>query len=198
MRAAWLMMAWAGCQSVEPAGGVLPPLVPPAPPPPPPVEVVKEEVKPEPAAPVAEAEPAAAEDEMSPEELLAVSMGLDPAMVAKPKDAPVAPQVGDPVPVTAPAARPAWTPSTPPQGSWGVRLVGTMSDAQPPRAILGLGSGEEIVVEPGSFVVGERVVVTAIGRDAVQIARVTPDGDRVRIDAETLTALRPEVAPARP
>ena len=43
-------------------------------------------------------------------------------------------------------AAPAWTPGTPVLGSWGVRLVSTVTNAQPPRAILGLPSGEEVEV----------------------------------------------------
>ncbi len=73
--------------------------------------------------------------------------------------------------------------------SWGVRLVSTLPDTQPPRAVLALGSGEEVVVEPGSILPSERVVVMAVGRDAVQVAYIRPDGDHARIDTVTLQAL---------
>ena len=81
--------------------------------------------------------------------------------------------------------------SAPPLGSWGVRLLSTVADAQPPRAILGFADGTETVVTPGSMLPAAHVVVLAIGRDAIQIADVTPEGDHAKVQTQTLTALVP-------
>lgn len=91
-------------------------------------------------------------------------------------------------PVAAPASA-AWTPDQPVAIGFGVRLVSTMTRAQPPRAILGLSDGSEVVVEPGSMIPSEKVVVLAIGEDAIQIAEVTPMGDRARVESKVLSAL---------
>lgn len=84
-----------------------------------------------------------------------------------------------------------WAPGTPIPGSWGVRLLNTLPEAQPPRAVLGFSDGAEVVVQPGTMIPYAGVVVLAIGRDAVQIAEITPMGDRTRIDTQTLQALYP-------
>jgi hypothetical protein len=68
------------------------------------------------------------------------------------------------------------------------RLVATVPTAQPPRAILALWTGEEIVVEPGSWVEPARLLVLGVGRDAVDVAQVTPRGDRAVLSMHTLTA----------
>jgi hypothetical protein len=217
MRLGWLplMILLSGCQRVEPTADVLPPSKPkPRPPaeapasveaplPPPPAPPLP--APPPAAVPSTEAAPAAG---MTDAELLAVAMGLDPAAVAKapPGAAPsgaLSPEAL-PLPGAAPAApvapppAPAWTPDTPLAGTWGVRLVSIVADAQPPRAILGLPSGEEVVVEPGSFVVSEKIVVTAIGRQALQLVRVVPAGDHVRVESETLQPLYGAPRPPSP
>jgi hypothetical protein len=206
MRLGWLplMILLSGCQRVEPTADVLPPSKPRPKPPveaPAPVEAAPPAPPPA-AAPPPEAAPAAG---MTDAELLAVAMGLDPAAVAKPAPgaAPSGPPSPEalPLPGAAPAApppAPAWTPDTPLAGTWGVRLVSIVADAQPPRAILGLPSGEEVVVEPGSFVVSEKIVVTAIGRQALQLVRVVPTGDHVRVESETLQPLYGAPRPPSP
>jgi hypothetical protein len=92
--------------------------------------------------------------------------------------------------VAAPAPAPVLV-SGPPAGSWGVRLLSTVADAQPPRAILGFADGTETVVTPGTMLPAAHVVVLAIGRDAIQIADVTPEGDHAKVQTQTLTALVP-------
>ena len=72
---------------------------------------------------------------------------------------------------------------------WAVRLVSTVPAAQPPRAILGLPDGREVVVTPGSMVPEVGLVVLAIGPQAVQLARVQPVGDHATVDAFNLTPL---------
>jgi hypothetical protein len=81
-----------------------------------------------------------------------------------------------------------WAPGQP-AGRWSVRLLRILPDVAPPRAVLGLPSGSEIVVSPGTMVPEEDLVVMAIGADAVQIDRIVPDGDRTRIASEILRPL---------
>ena len=78
-----------------------------------------------------------------------------------------------------------------PSDPWPVRLVATLPAAQPPRAILGLPSGEERVVAPGSILPEQGLVVLAVTRDRVQLAKITPAGDHATIDAIELTAQYP-------
>ncbi len=85
-----------------------------------------------------------------------------------------------------------WDPNMPlPETSFGVRLMAVLLDVQPPRAVLGLPDGREIVVQPGALLPDHGVVVLAIGRDAVQIAHVTPQGFYAKVETETLRALYP-------
>lgn len=70
---------------------------------------------------------------------------------------------------------------------WAVRLVTTVPDAQPPRAILGLPDGQEIVVTPGAMVPDSGLVVLSIGAHAVQLARVQAAGDHATVQAFSLT-----------
>ncbi len=122
--------------------------------------------------------------------------GIDPkapvvAKVEAPPSAVGAPPLLPPAPVgpTLPVGPPPLL-GVPPAG-WGVRLVSTVSSAQPPRAILGLPDGSEMVVQPGSFLPEARVFVLAIGHDQVQIAHVIPEGDRARVETEMLSSLYP-------
>lgn len=132
---------------------------------------------------------------LSPDELMS-GLGLSDDAVAEvepqpaapepaPEPAP-APEAATPPPPTAPAA--AWPPAQP---AWGVRLVSTVPDAQPPRAILGLADGSEEVVTPGTLLPSAGIVVLAIGRDAVQIAEVKPAGDHATIETRVVQALYP-------
>jgi len=213
MRLVLCLFALTACQSVTPSGDALPPTHPR------PRPVVEEPETPKEAsgkqasakdAPATDAPKPSGDDAskadapkadaMSDAELLAIAMGVDPATV-KPATVnpagpatPATPAAGLPLPVAAPSAPAAppvapWTPGTRLEGSWGVRVVSIVADAQPPRAILGLPDGKEVVVEPGAFIDSEKLVVTAIGREAVQVAHVVPVGDRVRIEDRTLTPL---------
>jgi hypothetical protein len=74
-------------------------------------------------------------------------------------------------------------------GGWPVRLVKTIPDAQPPRAVLGLPSGKEIVVMPGTMVPEEGLVVVSIGPSRVQLSQVQPQGDHASITSFTLDAM---------
>ncbi|MEC7948852.1 MAG: hypothetical protein VX265_14890 [Myxococcota bacterium] len=103
--------------------------------------------------------------------------------------------------LSAPTASPAATveavaaPSTAPSrpmamvgAAWPVRLVRTLPDTLPPRAILGLPDGSEIVVTPGSMVPEQGLVVVAIGRQTAQLARVSAQGDHAAIQPLLLNA----------
>ena len=72
--------------------------------------------------------------------------------------------------------------------AWPVRLVRTLPDTLPPRAILGLPDGSEIVVTPGSMVPDQGLVVVAIGRQTAQLARVSAQGDHAAIQPVMLHA----------
>jgi hypothetical protein len=120
----------------------------------------------------AAAEPAGAVDPSGPAPGLSVV-----AVAGAPLDVGV-PAVAASVNIAAPAA-----------SGWPVRLVRTLPDTQPPRAILGLPDGTEIVVSPGSMVPAHGLVVVAIGRQSAQLARVTALGDHASVDSVTLTSM---------
>ena len=109
--------------------------------------------------------------------LLGVSTDALPAPGAPPP--PVAPPP-DPPPVSF--------------GTFGVRVISTLTEVQPPRAVLGLASGKEVVVQPGTMLPDDHIVVLAIGRTGVQIATILPEGFASRVETTTLPALYP-VAP---
>jgi hypothetical protein len=74
-------------------------------------------------------------------------------------------------------------------GTWGVTLLATLLDVQPPRAVVSLPDGTERVVQPGTFLPEHRLVVLAIGRDAVQLAHIEPMGFKSRIETSTIRSL---------
>lgn len=115
-------------------------------------------------------------------------MGLDPSGLTGGVDT-SRPPAAEPAPSTGMI----WSPGTPLDGGFGVRLVATVRDAQPPRAILGLPDGREAVVTPGTLLPDAGIAVIAIGRDAVQIATITPQGDHARIETQVVQALYPAV-----
>lgn len=134
-------------------------------------------------------EKAVADDTPLSDAEIAAALGLATPVTPAP-DAPSAPATPA-APVPTPPAAPAAATFPPPPQSWGIRLVSTVIDAQPPRAIIGLADGTEAVVQPGDLVPAAHLVVLAIGRDAVQIAQITPEGDHARVDTYVVTALFP-------
>lgn len=74
---------------------------------------------------------------------------------------------------------------------WGIRLVSTINDTTPPRAVLALTTGEEIVVRAGQMLPDAQMVILAIGQDVIQVANITPDGDRALVESITLNAFNP-------
>ncbi|MBN1334345.1 MAG: hypothetical protein JXB39_00130 [Deltaproteobacteria bacterium] len=121
------------------------------------------------------------------------SATLPPADLTEPaadaaEDVPV-----DVPPVAAPAAPPPPPPAIPDPGvtdTWPVRLVATVPDAQPPRAILGLADGREVVVKPGTLLPEPHLVVMAVGAHTVELAEVRPMGDHADVVTRTLHAQR--------
>jgi hypothetical protein len=187
----------AGCEQVESSGDVFAPVMeaPPAP-----VEAPAEE--PEVEEFDFEADERVEEDaeprDLAPDDL-AASLGIEVLPEETPEELVVA-EIDEPVvmeieipeieiPEAEPEPEAGWSVEVPLEGSWGVRVVAVLRDAQPPRAILGLADGSERVVEPGTLVPEAGLVVMAIGRDAVQLAEVIPKGDHVRIKSHVVEPL---------
>ena len=98
-----------------------------------------------------------------------------------------------------PVAAPIWDPSvTIPEASFGIRVLAVVLDLQPPRAVISLPDGREQVVTPGAMLPSDGLVVLAIGRDAVQVAKVTPSGFYARVETDTIRALYPQQSPSGP
>lgn len=119
---------------------------------------------------------------------MAEAAGVDPAEVA-PEEPAAAPAPA--APEAAPAPPPPPPVGVPAATQWPVRLVSTIPQAQPPRAILGLSSGEERVVSPGSILAAEGLVVMAVTADRVQLAKIVPAGDHATITSIELSAQYP-------
>ena len=85
---------------------------------------------------------------------------------------------------------PAWTPSVN-QPDWGVRLVSVVPGGTPPQAVLGLADGTSQVVRAGDMLPNVGLVVIAIGKDRVQLAKVRPNGDHAVVESLQLSAMYP-------
>lgn len=79
----------------------------------------------------------------------------------------------------------------PPGVRFPVRLLSTLPQAQPPRAVLGLPDGKEVVVSPGSILADDGLVVMAVMSGRVQLARIRPAGDHAVIESVELSAQYP-------
>ena len=62
--------------------------------------------------------------------------------------------------------------------------------ASPPRAILSLPGGKEIVVKPGEMVPSAGLVVLAIEADKVEISWFETQGNRATVHNEVLTVAK--------
>lgn len=105
----------------------------------------------------------------------------------------VVPVADEPTVATPPAVPASVVPVAPAVGlpvgaRWPIRLVSTLPEAQPPRAVLGLPSGEEVVVAPGSMIPAEGLVVVAVSEGQVELARVEAAGDHANISTVILEA----------
>ena len=113
-----------------------------------------------------------------------------PAGDGAPVEAPTPEAVGGEAPPVTSAppsgAASGWSATAP--AGWPVRLVSTVPDAQPPRAILGMPDGREIVASPGTMVPELGMVVMAVGRGQVEVARIQAQGDHATVASQTLTA----------
>lgn len=131
-----------------------------------------------------------------PLELQARLLGVPVESLRKPAPAP---EPAPAAPVAAGPAAPVWDPTVPlPDASFGIRILAVLLDIQPPRAVIGLPDGREQVVTPGAMLPTEGLVVLAIGRDAVQIAKVTPQGFYAKVETQTVRALYPGATSAGP
>ena len=191
----WLFASMlVACEQVAPEGDPLQPVA------------VSEPSEPQVASenPSAEAGDDEAEEEVfsiSSEELLAIASGEevgDPAKevapVEEPKDA--AEMAEEPAAIPVPTPQKTADGVAPTSSGWGdvigkawpVRLVTTVPNATPPRAILGLPDGREVVVNPGSMVPDMGLVVVAIAPNSAELARIAPAGDHATIETMTLRA----------
>jgi hypothetical protein len=128
-----------------------------------------------------EPEPVAAEEDTEPEPV-AAEEAPEPELDSAPaEEAAVESSASDGVALLAPPASAV--------SGWPVRLVKTLPETNPPRAILGLPNGEELVVSPGSMVPDHGLVVIAIGPNSAQIAQVTPQGDHAAVSPVTLQTM---------
>lgn len=181
-RVAWLL-ALAACEPIPPSGNMLAPVAKAPLAQESPSEDLFEE------APVEEgvAEPVSADRLASALGGGLPAAGGEAAPLVAPVSAP--PRATEaPAPIPAPQAMPAPPPAS---VSWGIRLVSTVSDAQPPRAILGLPDGTEKVVQAGDLIPEVGVVVLAIGRDQVQVAEIVAQGDHASVSSRMIGALFP-------
>lgn len=176
-----LSLALAACSPTSPADNPFAPVaVTPANPPMAPGDTPSKDAKPEDDA-FAEPEPVKLSSEQMAQGTVAVATaaGVDVDALAG-------------APAAAPASAPAPTPvGLPPQTRWPVRLVSTLPQAQPPRAILGLPSGQEVVVSPGSMLADQGIVVVAVTATGVELAQIEPAGDHAAITPITLTPQYP-------
>lgn len=176
-----------GCEQIEPSGNPLQPVqVTAAQPTAVPVHVVD--------GTVVEEEPEEEAFTLSSEELAPGSEALaeDPPQENASPSLDSVPQAAAPAEVAPPGPPPAPTSTLgwPQQlgKAWPVRLVTTVPNASPPRAILGLPDGKEIVVNPGSMVPDLGLVVVAISPGAAELAKIAPAGDHATIESVTLRA----------
>jgi hypothetical protein len=79
----------------------------------------------------------------------------------------------------------------PPAAQFPVRLVSTLPGAQPPRAVLGLPSGQEVVVTPGSILAEQGLIVMTVGAGRASLAKVSNAGDHANVETVELTAQYP-------
>ncbi len=72
--------------------------------------------------------------------------------------------------------------------AWPMRLVKTLPNTNPPRAILGLPDGQERVVSPGTMLPEHGLVVMSIGPDSMQVAKITAQGDHAAVQSISMSA----------
>ena len=127
---------------------------------------------------------------ISSEDLHDAANGGEPPSKSKEETTPAAVAPTPPAVPASPndASAPPATNSSAQALRWPVRLVTTVPRASPPRAILGLPNGKEIVVNPGAMVPELGLVVIAIAPGSAELARIVPVGDHATIQSMTLQA----------
>ena len=68
-------------------------------------------------------------------------------------------------------------------------MIGILSETFPKRAVLRRANGSEISVQAGQFISEEKLVVLAIGRNHVSLAKIHPDGNVATIQQMNLQPL---------
>lgn len=127
-------------------------------------------------------------------ELQADLLGVDPNELSDPAP----PAVTNAAPTYHPGLpMPVWEPNQPLDGGWGLRVIATLHDVQPPRAVIATADGMELVVQPGQMLPQHRLVVLAVGHGVVQVARVTPQGFYAKVETETVASLAPAATPTQ-
>jgi hypothetical protein len=123
-------------------------------------------------------------------------LGPDGTLHELPSPSPGPARSGEPPSAPAAGAVPVWDAAMPlPDVSFGVQLVAVIPDRFPPRAVLALPDGREIVVTPGAMLPEQGIVVLAIGQNGARVAHVTPSGYQARVVTETISVLSPREAP---
>jgi len=74
-------------------------------------------------------------------------------------------------------------------GSWPVQVIGILGESFPKRAVLRRANGSEISVQAGQFISEEKLVVLAIGRNHVSLAKIHPDGNVATVQQVDLQPL---------
>lgn len=190
MRVGILALFLAGCTLAEPSGDPLSPVQPAEPAvAPPPATSVPEDFRITSEELQENAAEARARAEAPPSPF--GEQGAEATSAAAPAEA--TPVVAEPAPAE-PAPPTAVEIATPPEQTqaapspWPVRLVKTVPEAQPPRAIVALPDGREVVVTPGMLLADQGLVVLAVGRASLDLAQVRPAGDHAQISPITLVA----------
>lgn len=105
---------------------------------------------------------------------------------------PLPPEMPAPMPLGEPTISPTaidlnWDPAMPTRDeAFGVRLIGTMIDAQPPNAVLQLPSGQKVLVEAGEMLNEPGLLVLAVGDRVVKVVQVTKQGWYARVETAVL------------
>ena len=175
-----------GCEQIEPSGNPLQP-----------VQVSAPEVTPEAQEAETEDEAAGLSEEEETFSLSSEEMAPGGAVGVEEEDEKEEASAVEPTPSAVPET-PAPEPPAPQRvasswqqqvdKAWPVRLVTTVPNASPPRAILGLPDGREIVVNPGSMVPDLGLVVVAVSPGSAELAKIAPAGDHATIESVTLRA----------
>ena len=190
---AWMVVGLAACESMPSSGRVFEPVTVAGPAP---VAAPAGVVEAEPLVP-GEAPPDEGTDEADSDDPLALQARLAGVTANELSSPPPAPAMTSPAPAAAPLLPvpvqvPVWDPGTPPEASsWGLRLLSTLAGSMPPRAVLVLPDGSEVVVKAGDILSDEKVVVWAVGRDRVELAHISADGPFAAVETKALEALLP-------